>query len=84
MKSSQERSIAKSKLAEGPNFSTLRDPDPVMPKLDKNGLMAGSAERCERTGQAAAWLSNAAWRCMCESGREASKYRRAGADGNNR
>lgn len=42
-----------------------------MPNLDKNGLMAGSAERCENITEnrsaGAAWLSNAAWRCVCES-----------------
>jgi hypothetical protein len=47
----EERSIAKSKLAEG----TLRDPDPVMPRLDKNGLMAGSAERCENRTEQVSW-----------------------------
>jgi hypothetical protein len=29
---------------QGPKISTVRYPDPVMPKRDKNGLMAGSAE----------------------------------------
>jgi len=40
-------------VAEGPKISTLRYLDPVNRNWNKNGLMPGSAERCERTGQLA-------------------------------
>ncbi|KAN0121318.1 hypothetical protein V8E52_003906 [Russula decolorans] len=54
-----------------PKISTLRLPlDPVMPRLDKNGLMAGSAERCENITEQVSWGSMAK-QCplaVCESG----------------
>ena len=71
--SKEERSIAKSKGL-GQKFPryVYGHLDPVMPRLDKNGLIAGSAERCENITEnrsaGAAWLSNAAWQCVCESG----------------
>jgi hypothetical protein len=40
---------------------------PVMPRLDKNGLMAGSAERCENRSAGAGELLPGK-RCVCESG----------------
>ena len=68
MRSSQGGEVhCKIQVAEGPKncHVTLRYLDPVMPRLDKNGLMAGSAECCEKRSAEAARLSNAAWRCLC-------------------
>jgi len=43
-----------------------------MPRLDKNGLMAGSAERCENS-QLAAWLKAMPLGGACAN-REASNH----------